>query len=326
MILTASTIGYLSANTALFVLSSAVMFKALALASSWDFTKSTKTQYENEKVLHLLSTVIHFILYFKIILTLYLFYMIDSLTPFIKAAMCGVGVLNATNAGWELIGLKIAMLFAFLLWIATDKTDKRMLNYPFTKLKIWFFIFIYLLLLLEIALDFSVIFSLDTQKVVSCCSVTFSNTNVVGSFVLPSWRVIAAVLGASFLVHILFVNLSFMRYKIFTWLSLLFSAVFIVVGLFSIIYFVSPYIYENPSHTCPFCILQKEYYYVGYGLYITLFLGSYYGVEGAFKTVLLNQNATTQRIQSLAFSLLFALLCLWFIFSYIFTNGVNLYG
>jgi|GEM_PF-138443 len=326
MILTASTIGYLSASSALFILSSAVVFKALPLIKRWDFTKSSAAQYENEKVLHLLSTVIHFILYFKIILTLYLFYMIDSLTPFIKAAMCGVGVLNATNAGWELIGLKIAMLFAFLLWISSDKADKQKLNYPFTKLKIAFFIFIYLLLVVEIVMDFSVIFSLDTQKVVSCCSVTFSNTNVVGSFVLPSWRVIAAVFTATILVHILFVNLSFIKHTIFTWLSLLFSVVFIVVGLFGIIYFVSPYIYENPSHTCPFCILQKEYYYVGYGLYITLFLGSFYGVESAFKRLLLNQNGNAQRIKSLAFSLLFALLCLWFIFSYIFTNGVNLYG
>lgn len=326
MILTASTIGYLSANTALFILSSTVFIKALPLQKSWDFNKSDKRQYENEKVLHLLSTVIHFILYFKIALTLYLFYMIDSLTPFIKAAMCGVGVLNATNAGWELIGLKIFMLFAFLLWISLDKTDKQMLNYPYAKMKIGFYFFIFVLLLLEIVTDYAVIFSLDTQKVVSCCSVTFSNTNVVGSIVLPGWKVIASIFAASAFLHILFLNLSFLKYQIFTMLSFVFSVLFIVIGIFSIIYFISPYIYENPSHTCPFCILQKEYYYVGYLLYITVFLGSYYGVESAFKKVLLKQELYEQRVKALLFSLLFVLLCIWFIFSYIYTNGVNLYG
>lgn len=326
MILTASTIGYLSANTALFILSSTVFIKALPLQKSWDFNKSDKRQYENEKVLHLLSTVIHFILYFKIALTLYLFYMIDSLTPFIKAAMCGVGVLNATNAGWELIGLKIFMLFAFLLWISLDKADKQMLNYPYAKMKIGFYFFIFVLLLLEIVTDYAVIFSLDTQKVVSCCSVTFSNTNVVGSIVLPGWKVIASIFAASAFLHILFLNLSFLKYQIFTMLSFIFSVFFIVIGIFSIIYFISPYIYENPSHTCPFCILQKEYYYVGYLLYITVFLGSYYGVESAFKKVLLKQELYEQRVKALLFSLLFVLLCIWFIFSYIYTNGVNLYG
>lgn len=326
MILTASTIGYLSANTALFILSSAVLYKAIPLQKSWNFKRSDKKQYENENVLHLLSTMIHFILYFKIALSLYLFYMIDSLTPFIKAAMCGVGVLNATNVGWELIALKIFMLFAFLLWISIDKIDKQKLDYPYVKMKIGFYIFIFLLLLIEIIADYVMIFSLDTQKVVSCCSVTFSNTNVIGTIVLPGWRVIATIFVATFLIHLLFLSLSYLKQKVYSILSFIFSFIFIVIGLFSIIYFISPYIYENPSHTCPFCILQKEYYYVGYSLYITLFLGSYFGVDSAFRKLFLNQNAKKQRKYAIVFSIVFMLLSSWFIFSYIYVNKVNLFA
>lgn len=326
MILTASTIGYLSANTALFILSSAVLYKALPLQKTWNFQKSDKKQYENENVLHLLSTMIHFILYFKIALTLYLFYMIDSITPFIKAAMCGVGVLNATNIGWELIALKIFMLFAFLLWISIDKIDKQKLDYPYVKMKIGFYVFIFIFLLIEIIADYVMIFSLDTQKVVSCCSVTFSNTNVIGSIVLPGWRVIAGVFILAFILHIVFLALSYLKHKIYSIFSFIFSFIFIIIGLFSIIYFISPYIYENPSHTCPFCILQKEYYYVGYSLYITLFLGSYFGVDGAFRKLFLNQNAKKQRNYAIVFSIVFMLLSIWFIFSYIYVNKVNLFA
>ncbi len=326
MILTASTIGYLGANTALFALGAAVFAKALPLFRSWDFTRSDQKQYENENVLHLITTVIHFVLYFKIALTLYLFYMIDSLTPFIKAAMCGVGVLNATNPGWELIGLKIFMLFAFLLWISIDKIDKQKLDYPYTKMKIGLYFFIFALLLAELILDYAVIFGLDTQKVVSCCSVTFSGTNVIGSYVLPGWEVIASVFAAAFALHMAFLLLSFCKSKVYAAGSLFVSFVFITVGLFGVIYFVSPYIYENPSHTCPFCILQKEYLYVGYFLYITLFLGSYFGVDGAFRQLFLRQSGKKQKQYALFFSGAFMLLSLYFIFSYIYTNGVNIFG
>jgi hypothetical protein len=277
-------------------------------------------------VLHLITTVIHFILYFKIALTLYLFYMIDSLTPFIKAAMCGVGVLDAINLGWELIGLKIFMLFAFLLWISIDKVDKKKLDYPYVKMKIGLYFFIFALLFGELILDYAVIFGLDTQKVVSCCSVTFSTTNVIGSYVLPGWEVIASVFAGAFALHIAFLLLSMGRSKLFWALSLLVSFVFIVVGLFGVIYFVSPYIYENPSHTCPFCILQKEYSYVGYGLYITLFLGSYFGVDSAFRKLFLNESGRRQQMYAIGFSAAFMLLSLYFIFSYIYTNGVNIFA
>jgi hypothetical protein len=36
-----------------------------------------------------------------------------------------------------------------------------------------------------------------------------------------------------------------------------------VVALASIVSFISLYIYELPSHHCPFDILQKEYCYIG---------------------------------------------------------------
>lgn len=58
----------------------------------------------------------------------------------------------------------------------------------------------------------------------------------------------------------------------------LLSGVTFLVSLASILSFISLYFYELPTHHCPFCILQKEYGYIGYPLYITLFGGTISGV------------------------------------------------
>jgi hypothetical protein len=56
-----------------------------------------------------------------------------------------------------------------------------------------------------------------------------------------------------------------------------FFAILSVTALFistaSLISFISPYIYELPTHHCPFCVLQKEYSYAGYLHYIFLMGG-----------------------------------------------------
>ena len=56
------------------------------------------------------------------------------------------------------------------------------------------------------------------------------------------------------------------------------SGITFVVSITSIISFISLYFYEMPSHHCPFCILQKEYGYVGYPLYMLLFSGTVTGL------------------------------------------------
>jgi hypothetical protein len=46
---------------------------------------------------------------------------------------------------------------------------------------------------------------------------------------------------------------------------------FLLVALVSVVTFISVYIYQLPSHHCPFDMLQHHYHYIGYPLYISLF-------------------------------------------------------
>jgi hypothetical protein len=49
-------------------------------------------------------------------------------------------------------------------------------------------------------------------------------------------------------------------------------------SFFAVISFISLYFYELPTHHCPFDLLQSEYNYIGYPLYLSLFAA---GITGA---------------------------------------------
>jgi hypothetical protein len=51
-----------------------------------------------------------------------------------------------------------------------------------------------------------------------------------------------------------------------------------LVSSAALVSFICLYFYELPSHHCPFCILQKEYHYIGYALYATLLGGTVGGL------------------------------------------------
>ena len=56
------------------------------------------------------------------------------------------------------------------------------------------------------------------------------------------------------------------------------SGFFFLISCFSFLSFISLYFYELPTHRCPFCVLQKEYGYVGYLLYASLLTGAVSGL------------------------------------------------
>ena len=56
------------------------------------------------------------------------------------------------------------------------------------------------------------------------------------------------------------------------------SLVFAAVALVAVVAAVSPYVYESPHHHCPFCLLKREYGYIGFLLYAPLFGGAACGL------------------------------------------------
>jgi hypothetical protein len=50
------------------------------------------------------------------------------------------------------------------------------------------------------------------------------------------------------------------------------------VSLVAVVSFLSLYIYQLPTHHCPFDMLQRGYGFVGYALYGALFAATLYGL------------------------------------------------
>jgi len=134
------------------------------------------------------------------------------------------------------------------------------------------FILLFLLLFIEIALDFYMFNTLDISKLVSCCGTIFSSSSAsaISSIFAIKSSVILTLFYANFILMIFFRN----NKALFGILNLF----FIFTSLVSLILFFGTYVYELPTHHCPFCMLQKEYHYVGYLFYILLFLGTFYGL------------------------------------------------
>lgn len=100
------------------------------------------------------------------------------------------------------------------------------------------------------------------------------------------------------------------------------NSFFLIFALMSLIAFFSTYVYELPTHRCPFCLLQKEYYYVGYVLYVFLFAGTFYGTSGAVMELLTKQSQHAYYRRSLVFNGLYVMMISFYPVSYFLKNGV----
>jgi hypothetical protein len=137
------------------------------------------------------------------------------------------------------------------------------------------------LVVLDSVLQLQYFLGLDPDIITSCCGSLFSQSggtvasSLVGLPLKPTMIVFYA--GYAFLLTTSFLCIrtrkAFFRYfHSFLALALLF------VSLAGVVSFISIYIYELPTHHCPFDILQQGYGFIGYLLYIPLFCGIFYGL------------------------------------------------
>lgn len=283
----------------------------------WDFSKNEPRQFALQKRLYLVSTITKYLLSLKISLFLYFVYTLDHLSSLINGAMCAVGVIEASPFGIYLIVIKLLDLYLFGFWLMLNNADYKDPYLPYAKLKSLFFLFIYCSFFAEVVLEYFYFFDINPQSLVSCCTSTFSSASQswIASYLHLPNRIIYGSFYAVFLLS--FVAFLLKRHYIYAVLSTL----FLPIALLSLIGFFSTYIYELPTHRCPFCMLQSEYHSIGYPLYTTLFLGTFFGIVGGF-------FKKTQKYLKLSFTLLclYTALVSYFPLSYYITQGKWLYS
>ncbi len=128
--------------------------------------------------------------------------------------------------------------------------------------------------LLDLLLTYTFFSNLNPKVITSCCGALFSSgadtlaAEVAGMTPAPAMRVFfsALVLYALALLAVLFRPRPWLRHA-----SAFLAAGFFVAGLLALVSFLSLYIYQLPTHHCPFDMLQGGYHYIGYPLYAGLF-------------------------------------------------------
>lgn len=294
-----------------FVLSLRILFK-------WDIRSTQPLQYALEKQSYLVSVIIKYIFVLKLPLFLFYIFTCNKLSNIITGAMCASGVVNSVDFGLYLMVFKIINLYLFGFWLLLNNADMKEESSPFVRMKFLFFVIAFIPLLLEIILEISFFASLNISKIVSCCGTLFSLTSA--SYLSLLFKVDSSLLVGLFYFFGLMVLLGYVlkNIPIFIFANLM----YVLFSLIALIVFFSPYVYELPTHHCPFCLLQQEYYGVGYILYVTLFVGTFYGLCGGILELLTHKGNTKFFKISLFFNVLYLGLVSLYPLAYYLKNGV----
>jgi hypothetical protein len=290
---------------------------AYNIQKHFNLSDTSQKQYNLEKQTYLASYIIKFSLYLKIASIIFFVFTLDKLSNIIPGAMCAVGVTSASQYGVYLLLIKVLNIYLYGFWLLINKKDVERENYPFTKIKFKYYILIYVFFLVEFTLQSLYFFDINPQELVSCCGTVFNeaSTSLLGSFTnIPN----VISLPIFYFLFILLIVTS-LKKKIFAYGIINFF--FLVISIITLISFFGTYIYELPTHHCPFCLLQKDYYYIGYLLYVVLILGTFFGMANLFLKTLLKIELNYFK-NSLIFNTIYVILVSFYPIRFYLVNGV----
>ena len=253
---------------------SIAFFYTVFILKNYQKNTATQDQYSLEKTSYLVVNVINIALITKILLLPFFTYTLNKLSNIIPGAMCGAGVISANSYGEPLIVLKLFLLIITMLWLILNAEDLRSYNFKYFKTKLWFFSLIYVLALIEVVLELLFFTALTTEVPVLCCAtiyVTSQDANPL-PFNISTLQLILSFYLTYFLIL-------FSAYFKKRYLLLFLSILFTYISYLSIVYFFSTYVYQLPTHKCPYCLLQSEYYYIGYFIYSSYLLALLYSLS-----------------------------------------------
>lgn len=320
MILLANeVIVFLALEAVLMALLTVAVVGTGTIIRNWDFSATTARQYGLEKRGYLVVLIILFTLVGKILLLPFFSLTLDRLAAIVPGAMCAAGVINANEYGFLLLGVKLAVLVLAGTWLILNRMDLQAPNYPYFRTKFWFFLVIYVVVAAESVLDVLYLTGISTLSPVQCCSIIYGVAVQGGG--LPLGLNYPTLLLVFFLLYGLIIVLCLARFDL---LNMLANLVFLFFGYLAVVYFFGTYIYQLPTHQCPFCMLQVEYFYVGYLVWGTFFLGVFFGVAGYALKLLTGKQVAFTRTWCMVFHSAFVILCSLYVGLYYLRNGVLL--
>ncbi len=238
----------------------------------WDPASGHARQIAMEKVTYLVATAIKLVLVVQMVALILFVHKADRMAVLFTGAMCALGTLRVNAYGMPAFLWQIAVFFAAGLWLIVNAADNAGRHYPFTRLKYGLLLFLAPSILVAGYLTWRYFLALDPNVITSCCSKLFAPDGEGLQADLAAMDPKLALWGL-FGGFGLIVTLALWAWRQ-RWGAAAFGfggLVYFVFAIVAVISAVSPYIYEAPTHHCPFCILKPEYGFIGYGLYLPLF-------------------------------------------------------
>ncbi len=254
-------------------------FYGMRILSRWDPASGSEGQLELERRTYLISTIMSYILSCEL-MSLFLFiYTADDIHILFTGAMCAAGTLAVNSFGYPALILKMVNFLLAGVWLIINYVDNKGYDYPLIKVKYELLNLIVVLLVQESVLLLAYFSGVKPDIITSCCGSLFSHDSASFSGDLAALphlpmqvaffaaMAVTAVSGAVF----------YLRGRIGYLFSIAATVSFLIAAT-SVVSFICLYFYELPTHHCPFCLLQKEYGFIGYLLYALLFSGAVAGI------------------------------------------------
>ncbi len=245
----------------------------------WNINSGSERQLALERRTYLVSVMVSYALGFQL-LSLFLFiYTADAISPLFVGAMCAAGSLNVNGFGYPALILKVISFLLSGLWLIINAADNRAYDYPLIRMKYLLLLLIVPFVIAAMVAEGGYLLGLKPNIITSCCGTLFTaDAETVVSDILVLPRSLAE--AAYFISAPVTMGLGlyvFLKAK-GTYLFAAASLIHLFISVVALISFISIYFYELPTHHCPFCILQADYGYVGYGLYPALLAGTVCGM------------------------------------------------
>jgi len=255
------------------------------ILGKWDIRSGSELQLGLERRTYLISTILSYAFGFQLISFFFFIFTAEHLHGLFTGAMCAAGTLNVNQYGYPTIILKMVNFILIGLWLVINYTDNKTFDYPLIKTKYSALLILTPFVLAETVLQTAYFLGLRAEVITSCCGSLFSgdSAGVASEIASLPQRPLLIVFYASMTATILSGIVFYNKRRGGVVFSVLSVSVFLI-SVASLIAFISSYIYELPTHHCPFCVLQREYSYTGYLHYLFLMGGV---VSGAGSGVLM---------------------------------------
>jgi len=252
----------------------AVIF-SIPLIRYWSSNSGSERQLRLERNGYLISSILRLVLGFQVVnLLLFLITVNNRLPHIIKGAMCAVGTLGINELGYPLLGIKLSVIFIYLLFLFLHYFDNAEPAYPLSPLKYYLIPPIFLFLSIDGTILFLYFSKITPDLIATCCSVSFLVRKADTSLLAKGDFLEIGFYSLGISLCLLSVTLVFFKEK--SILKILLAGVYVFSATYTLKFFFVKYIYGILGHHCLFDIFFAKYYFVGYAIF-----GSYYFLLGS---------------------------------------------